>query len=100
VQFKFHDINASVLEAAIARGDRRLCAVIETAWRNGARFDLWTECFKPDLWRQAFAAHGMDMDACAQKEFAPGRPLPWAHLGGPEEKYLLEHYRSAKQIEL
>ena len=93
VQFKFHDINASVLEAAIARGDRRLCAVIETAWKNGARFDLWTECFRPDLWRQAFAEHGLDMDACAQKEFQPGRPLPWAHLGGPEEKYLLEHYR-------
>ncbi len=97
VAFKFHDISTSVLESAIARGDRRLCAVIETAWKNGAKFDLWTECFKPDVWRQAFASNGLDMDACAQKEFFPGRPLPWSHLGGPEEKHLLEHYRQAME---
>ncbi len=95
LQFKFHDINRSILESAIGRGDRSLCDVIEAAWRAGARFDLWDECFDPEIWRQVFEKFGLDVDMLAQREFAAGENLPWEHLGGPEKDYLLRHLKQA-----
>ena len=98
VQFKFHDIETSVLEAAFARGDRRMAKVVESAWQLGARFDLWSECFNAEIWQQAFQEHGMDINRCAQKTFAPDEILPWEHLGGPKKDYLLKHFNEAMNI--
>jgi len=67
------------------------------AWRRGAKFDLWDETFDFDRWQQAFAEHGLDVHQEAQRAFQPGQILPWAHLGGPDESYLLKHYRRALQ---
>jgi radical SAM family uncharacterized protein len=99
LQFKFHNIERSILESAMARGDRRLGDVIEAAWRSGATFDLWDERFDYELWREAFGKHGMDIDTFAQREFDRDEILPWQHLGGPEKKYLLGHLEKAKGIE-
>jgi len=98
LQFKFHDIGSSVLESAIGRGDRRLGKVIEEAWRNGARFDLWREMFNYQIWEAAFAKYDMDINKQAEKSFAEDEILPWEHLGGPEKDYILEHYRQAMQL--
>lgn len=95
LQFKFHEIESSVLESATGRGDRRLCDVIETAWQNGAKFDLWRECFNFEIWQKAFQQHGMDIDAAAQRRFTVDEILPWEHLGGPDKKYLLKHLEDA-----
>ncbi len=95
LQFKFHDIRQSVLESALARADGRTAEVIETAWRSGAKFDLWTECFDFNLWAEAFKKHDMDINTAAQKTFAPDQILPWEHLGGPDKKYLLNHFNEA-----
>ena len=97
LQFKFHDISQSILEAAIGRGDRRCAEIIEAAWRRGARFDLWDDCFNHTLWQEAFAECGMDLEAAAQRGFAPDEILPWEHLGGPDKPYLLTHHDSAMQ---
>ncbi len=97
MQFKFHKIERSVLESAIGRGDRRLGDVIEEVWRNGARFDLWDECFDYALWQKAFERFGMDIDTAAQRQFGPDEILPWEHLGGPEKKYLLGHLDKAME---
>jgi radical SAM family uncharacterized protein len=91
LQFKFHDINRSILESAIGRGDRRLCDVIETAWRDGAKFDLWDECFNPAIWQTAFEKFGLDLNELATRKFELDEILPWEHLGGPDKKYLLSH---------
>ncbi|MHC4582585.1 MAG: radical SAM protein, partial [Planctomycetota bacterium] len=91
LQFKFHDIERSILESAIGRGDRSLGDVIEAAWRAGARFDLWDECFDYDIWRKAFEQSGIDVEQAAQRQFDPEDTLPWEHLGGPDKKYLLRH---------
>ncbi len=97
LQFKFHDIDRSILESAIGRGDRKLCDVIETAWRSGAKFDLWDECLDFDIWQKAFEKFGLDLDTLAQREFTPEERLPWEHLGGPEKNYLLKHLEDTKQ---
>ncbi|TKJ34286.1 MAG: B12-binding domain-containing radical SAM protein [Planctomycetes bacterium B3_Pla] len=95
LQFKFHDINRSILESAIGRGGRNLTDVIEAVWQAGARFDLWDECFDYELWRKAFEQSGIDVEAAAQKQFAPEEILPWEHLGGPDKKYLMRHLEEA-----
>jgi radical SAM superfamily enzyme YgiQ (UPF0313 family) len=97
LHFKFHDIGRSVLESAIGRGDRRICDVIEAAWKAGARFDLWDECFDYQTWRTAFEQFGFDVDKLAQQQFPADEILPWEHLGGPEKKYLLGHLDKAIQ---
>ncbi len=95
LHFKFHDINLSILESAIGRGDRRLCDVIEEAYKSGAKFDLWDECFEPELWQKAFEKFGFDLDELAQKQFDTGETLPWEHLGGPGKEYLLKHLKKS-----
>jgi len=98
LQFKFHDINRSVLESAIGRGGRQCTDVIEAAWQSGARFDLWNECFNPAIWQEAFEKFGLDLDEIAQRRFDADEILPWEHLGGPEKKYLLTHLENAMKI--
>lgn len=98
VRFKFHNIERSTLESAIGRGDRRLGKVIETAWRSGATFDLWDECFDYKIWAEAFKQNGMDPDKAAQKSFDPEDILPWQHLAGPKKEYLLDHYNKAMDL--
>jgi len=95
LRFNFHDIERSVLESAIGRGDRKMGNVIETAYRSGARFDLWKERFDCDLWAEAFKENKMDPNESAQKSFAPEDILPWQHLAGPKKQYLLDHYNKA-----
>lgn len=100
VHFKFHNINQSILEAAIGRGDRRFSNVIEEAWRRGARFDLWDECFDYSLWKAAFEKFGMNVETVAQRQFGSDEILPWEHLGISEKKYLLGHLGEAmKQVD-
>ena len=95
IQLKFHEIERSVLESAMGRGDRRMANVVENAWKKGARFDLWNETFDYNLWQAAFVECGFDLEKNAQKEFDTGQILPWDHLGGPQKKYLLSHYNQA-----
>jgi radical SAM family uncharacterized protein len=95
LMFKFHEMEQSILEAAMGRGDRRYGDIIETAWRQGARFDLWNDCFDYSLWRNAFAQAGLDLEKAAQRSFATDELLPWSHLGGPDQAYLLTHHDEA-----
>ena len=100
LQFKFHNINRSLLESAIGRGDRKLCDVIEYAWKNGARFDLWDECFDYSIWQKAFEKFYLDIETVATKQLDPTEIFPWDHLGGPEKSYLLKHLNdSIKKLE-
>ncbi len=98
LRFKFHHTDRCALETALGRGDRSLGAVIESAWKAGARFDLWDECFDSARWAEAFACHGLDAKALAEHTFSPGSLLPWSHLGGPATSMLAGHYDDAMMI--
>ena len=77
-----------------------MCNVIEAAWRDGARFDLWDECFDYDIWKKTFEKFGMDVEKLAAREFSRDEILPWEHLGGPGKEYLLGHLKETmKRIE-
>jgi len=86
VQLSYPNLAASRLEAALARGDRRLGEVIERAWRAGCRFDAWDEQFKPDLWREAFASAGVNQADYANAVMDLDSPLPWDHLDSGVKK--------------
>lgn len=95
VNFKFHFIERSVLESAMGRGDKGFSFIIESAYRKGARFDLWNEHFEHEIWQQAFREHALDMQECAAKEFDTAEICPWEHLGGAKKEYLMKHYQTA-----
>jgi radical SAM superfamily enzyme YgiQ (UPF0313 family) len=93
IKLKTHNVERSILEGVFARGDRRLAPSIEHAYRAGARFDGWDECFKPQLWNDAFHATGIDPDFYAHRERGQFEVFPWTHLhGGPEQDYLARQY--------
>lgn len=90
VSFSWHGAETSVLEAALARGDRRLSKVIERAYRLGAKFDAWTEQFKWEVWTQAFADCGLTVDEYI-RERDKDEVLPWDFIDtGVSKSYLLK----------
>lgn len=95
INFKFHDIQRSILESAIGRADRRMADVLESVYKNGARFVLWDECFRFDLWQDAFKQYGFDLHQLAARKFDTDEILPWQHLGGPAKDYLLKHLQDS-----
>jgi len=74
------EVGSRVLEACLARGDRRLGPVILEAYRRGARFDAWRERYDAGAWEAAFAAAGLDMETYARRELPLEAPLPWDHV--------------------
>lgn len=90
VQVRFHKIERSVLEAVFSRGDRRVGRAIEIAWRAGARFDGWDECFDYPRWLTAFAQAGLDPAFYAQRQRPLDEILPWDHIESGTPRATLE----------
>jgi radical SAM family uncharacterized protein len=89
VELHWHDSDVSFLEGVMARGGRELADVIETAWRGGARFDAWSECFRLPTWLDALAENGVDPAAIVGRVRSVAEPLPWDHLSvGVNRAYL------------
>ncbi|MBD3380362.1 MAG: TIGR03960 family B12-binding radical SAM protein [Candidatus Omnitrophica bacterium] len=80
VKFDVSDIDRSILEASLSRGDRRMARVIHRAWKNGARMDGWDECFDAEAWNKAFGEEGIGVDHFASKSYALSERLPWGHI--------------------
>ncbi len=86
------------IEAVLSRGDRRLAAVIEQAWRLGAKFDAWGDQFRYDAWMQAFEQVGLDPEWYARRERSLDEVLPWDHISvGVKKKFLQAEYLNALQ---
>lgn len=75
-----HHSDVSTLEAVLARGDRRLCDVIYSAWKKGCKLDGWDEYFRYDMWQEAFLENGADMDFYACRTRSYDEVMPWDHL--------------------
>ncbi len=80
IRVSWHDPNVSILEAVLAKGDRRLCDVIYTAWKKDCKFDSWSEHYKFDKWMEAFEECGIDPAFYANRRFDYDEILPWDHL--------------------
>lgn len=101
ISFHYHDARASVLEGALSRGDRRLSAVIETAWRNGAKFDGWTDQFRDEVWKDAFRRCGVAPEFYSRRTRDPEEVLPWAHTSpGVSADFLRREWQRAQEAAL
>jgi len=96
LRLSWNDPEESLIEGALARGDRRLADVIERAWRLGCRFDAWNEHFRFDLWQQAFEDCDLSAEFYANRERSFLEILPWAHIDyGVSEAFLLDEWHHA-----
>lgn len=70
----------SVMEAVLARGDRRLGGVIYDAWQNGCKFDSWDEYYNYSQWMRSMEKYGLKTDfySCRTREF--DELFPWDFL--------------------
>ncbi len=80
ITYNWHDAQTSLVEAVLARGDRRLSAVIEEVWRQGGRLESWSEYFSLERWLEAFRTCGLDADFYATRERPLDELLPWEHM--------------------
>ena len=96
VKLSWADPQASLLEAALSRGDRRLGQVIHRAWKLGCTFDSWGEHFNYENWLRAFEEAGIEPGFYAQRQRSLDELLPWAHIdvGVTSDFLKQEHQRS------
>lgn len=80
IKVSWHDPNVSMLEAVLAKGDRRLSQVIYKAWQKGCKFDSWSEHYKYDKWLEAFDECNISPEFYANRQHPYDEILPWDHL--------------------
>ncbi|HYT91663.1 MAG TPA: TIGR03960 family B12-binding radical SAM protein [Gemmataceae bacterium] len=103
VQIKQHDVECSLLEGVLTRGDRRIAPALEEAWRRGCRLDGWRQCFKPEVWWQTFADLGIDTAWYSQRTRPMSEVLPWdaINVKKPGREFLeKEQTRSLLQLQV
>ena len=101
IKVNYHDSATSVLEGVFAKGDRRLGAVIEKAYRKGAFFDTWEEYFSYSRWMECFKECGLDPDFYNYRAIGLDEITPWSHLDvGVSHAYLAAEYQKALRAEV
>lgn len=89
IKVSYHETPTSLLEGVLARGDRRLSAVIYSAFKDGCKFDSWDEHFKFASWMKAFEKNNLDPYFYTQRKRDFSEVLPWNHLDyGISRKFL------------
>jgi len=100
IGMRYHDGRPGIIEGLLSRGDRRVGRVIEQVWRDGARFDGWSEHFSFDGWmaaaETALADEPVDVDWYTTRERQYTEVLPWDHLdSGLDKDWLWEDWQDA-----
>lgn len=96
VNLSINNYKNSIIEACLARGDSRIGDIIKAAWNNGAIFDNWTERFKYETWKNAFASGPSDIDFYAFRRRDFKEILPWDMINvGIDKGFFEREYRKA-----
>jgi len=100
IGFRYHDGKPGVVEGLLSRGDRRVGRIIEAVWRDGGRFDGWSEHFSYDRWAkcadQVLADTPVDLDWYTVRERDYAEVLPWDHLdSGLDRDWLWEDWQDS-----
>ena len=98
ITLHWHDAETSFWEGVLARGDRRLCAVMEEAFRRGCKLDSWSEHFRLQTWLDIMQEQGLDPAFYANRTRSYDEILPWDHLDyGVTKVYLIKENRLAHE---
>ena len=98
LKYNWHEADLTVLEGVLARGDRRVSAVVETAYKNGALYDSWSEFFKNEIWMEAFDACGLSIDFYTTSERSLEEIFPWDFIdSGVSKAFLKREWENANR---
>ena len=100
VGMRYHDGKPALIEGLLSRGDRRVGRVIERVWRDGGRFDGWSEHFCYDRWAAACTEEltplGVSLEWFTTRERGRDEVLPWDHLdSGLDKNWLWDDWQDA-----
>ncbi len=100
IGFRYHDGQPGIVEGLLSRGDRRVGQVIEAVWRDGGRFDGWSEHFSYERWMrcaaEVFEGGPVDVAWYTTREREQSEVLPWDHLdSGLDKEWLWEDWQDA-----
>ncbi len=103
IGFRYHDGRPGIIEGLLSRGDRRVGAVIEQVWRDGGRFDGWSEYFSYERWESCAAAAladgPVDLDWYTTRQREYDEVLPWDHLdSGLDKDWLWADWEDALAV--
>lgn len=103
IGFRYHDGKPGIVEGLLSRGDRRVGRIIEEVWRDGGRFDGWSEHFSYDRWMAAtergLEGTGIDLDWLTTRERGYDEVLPWDHLdSGLDKDWLWADWEDALAV--
>ena len=97
LRYNWHEADVTVLEGVLARGDRKVAAVIEEAYRKGAIYDSWSEYFNNDIWMKAFETCGVDIDFYTTRERSLDEVFPWDFIdAGVTKDFLKREWANAQ----
>lgn len=101
LKYNWHEAELTVLEGVLARGDRRVGAVIERAYQNGALFDSWSEYFHDELWMEAFSACEVSIEFYTTRERSLDEIFPWDFIDiGVSKEFLKREWQKALNGEI
>jgi radical SAM superfamily enzyme YgiQ (UPF0313 family) len=101
LKLSYGDPEEALLESVLARGDRRLGAVIQRAWELGAHFDAWGEQRSQESWTRAFTEAGLDPGFYAHRQRLPDEVFPWDVVStGVHQRFLLAEYQRSQRGEM
>ncbi len=100
VNIKCHDIETSLLEGVLSRGDRRTGKAIRLAWERGARMDGWTEHLDPERWWTSLADAGIDIESQVHEKYEMMDKLPWDHVNVKFGRAYLEKEQGRATVQL
>jgi radical SAM family uncharacterized protein len=100
VKVKCHNIEHSLLEGVLSRGDRRLSETIELVWRRGSRHESWNEHLNAGLWWSTLAETGVDFNKVCHGSYELGAKLPWDHINVKKGRAYLEKEQTRANIQL
>ncbi len=96
IKLNYHEGKTSVLEGIFSRGDRKLGALLECAWRKGCLLDAWDEHFKYDLWLEAMEECGIRTEEYAGRRYGYDEELPWDVIDcGVSKSFLIRESKLA-----
>lgn len=96
IRVSWHESENSLIEAVLARGDRRLSAVLYKAWEKGCFLDGWNEFFNPEAYFEAFEECSLDPAFYANRKRELDETLPWDHLDYlVSKKFLINENKKA-----
>ncbi len=93
-----NDPYESLIESVLSRGDSRLSLVIYDVWKNGGKFDAWSEKFNKELWLEALRKYNIDpVKFTAVKDIK--KLLPWDFIDfGFKKNFLIAERERAFKV--